>query len=57
MIYTLHLPQNYTKPPLPGRDEWVADLRANPDKQGREYLHTKDDKYCCLGRLALIQGD
>lgn len=38
------------------RDRWVADLRANPDKQGWGYLWTEDNKNCCLGRLCLLMG-
>lgn len=37
---------------------WVADLRANGDKQGRQAL-CRDGKYCCLGRLcelAVVAG-
>lgn len=55
MTFTLHLPEGYTPPPLPGRNEWVADLRANPDKQGTGRL-SKDGKDCCLGRLCRLQG-
>lgn len=29
---------------------WIADLRANRDKQGRGFLR-KDGRFCCLGRL------
>lgn len=32
---------------------WLADLRANPDLQGREYLE-RDGKFCCWGRLCLL---
>jgi hypothetical protein len=33
---------------------WIADLRANPDKQGRSALRSEDDKFCCLGRLMMV---
>lgn len=33
---------------------WVADLRANPDKQGRGVLSATDGKDCCLGRLCRL---
>lgn len=29
---------------------WIADLRANGDKQGKSWLR-HEDKFCCLGRL------
>lgn len=29
---------------------WIEDLRANGDKQGKEWLQ-QDGKFCCLGRL------
>jgi hypothetical protein len=34
--------------------EWVRDLRANGDKQGKFYLRTAEDKFCCLGRVCLL---
>jgi hypothetical protein len=36
--------------------KWIADLRANPGKQGRGALQTASGRYCCLGRLALLAG-
>lgn len=30
---------------------WIADLRANPDLQGKNALRTQDGKFCCYGRL------
>jgi hypothetical protein len=33
---------------------WVADLRANADKQGKGYLNINNEKFCCLGRLCEI---
>jgi hypothetical protein len=56
MNFTIHIPNNYTPPPLPGRNEWVADLRANPDKQGAGLLGEPQGPNCCLGRLSLLQG-
>lgn len=38
------------------RDRWIADLRANGDKQGHGLLRTTDEKYCCLGRLYNLLG-
>lgn len=39
---------------------WIADLRANPDKQGIGKLQGMDAdcaiQNCCLGRLALLVG-
>lgn len=29
---------------------WIEDLRANGDKQGKQWLQ-QDGKFCCLGRL------
>lgn len=55
MNYTLHLPENYVKPPLPGRDEWIAALRGGEYQQCQEMLC--DGKgYCCLGVLSKMQG-
>lgn len=34
--------------------KWIADLRTNLHLQGREALRTKDDKFCCLGRLCEV---
>ena len=34
-------------------EKWIADLRANPDLQGKGYLE-HNDKYCCLGRLCVV---
>lgn len=33
--------------------KWIADLRANLDKQGKGALRSIDEKYCCLGRFLL----
>lgn len=55
MNYTLHLPENYVKPPLPGRDEWLEALRSGRYAQGRLSL-CESDKYCCLGVLCRLQG-
>ena len=30
---------------------WVAALRSGEYEQGKNYLHTSDDKFCCLGVL------
>ena len=41
------------------KELWTADLRANGDKQGKNCLRDKEDKYCCLGRLvelAIAEG-
>lgn len=34
---------------------WIADLRAHQESQGRGFLQ-RDGKFCCLGRLAEIEG-
>lgn len=36
--------------------KWIADLRANPDLQGRMYLRSTDGKFCCIGRLCEVMG-
>ena len=56
MNFTLHLPNNYQRQPLPGRDEITADLRANPDKQTTRRLGWPAGPNCCLGRISLLQG-
>ena len=55
MNFTLHLPNGYARQPLPGLDEWVSDLRANPDKQTKGCLGTPYGPNCCLGRISLLQ--
>lgn len=37
----------------PTLDEWIQDLRSNPEKQSRNYL-SSDLGDCCLGRLCLL---
>lgn len=37
-------------------DKWVADLRANPTLQGRNWLQTPEGTFCCMGRLAEVAG-
>lgn len=37
-------------------DKWVAALRSGKYKQGRQYLRTFEDNYCCLGVLCEILG-
>ena len=32
--------------------EWVAALRSGKYEQGRNYLKTRDNKFCCLGVLS-----
>lgn len=36
--------------------EWVAALRSGQYKQGKDYLRTEGDAYCCLGVLCDIAG-
>lgn len=41
------------------RTKWVAALRSGEFPQGRRYLRTTDDQYCCLGvacELAAREG-
>lgn len=52
---TLHLPDGYVPPPLPMRDEWIADLRSGAHIQCPYRLHDGVG-YCCLGRLSALQG-
>ena len=56
MNFTLHLPNGYQRQPLPGLDEWVDDLRANPDQQRRGILGYPQGGNCCLGRFSMLQG-
>jgi hypothetical protein len=30
---------------------WANDLRANADKQGKNFLNKQDKEFCCWGRL------
>lgn len=53
--YTLDIPKNYEKRPFPFLTPLLKDLRENGDKQGTGAL-CRNGKYCCLGRLSLIQG-
>lgn len=55
MNYTLHLPLNYQKIPLPWLTPWLAALRSGEYPQGRGFL-CYSGKYCCLGVLSKIQG-
>jgi hypothetical protein len=55
MTYSIYLPDGYVQPALPGRNAWIADLLANPDKQRVGALGTPDGPNCCLGRLCLLQ--
>ncbi len=63
----VHLPDDYVKPLLPGRDEWCATLRTTTDLQGEGTLCSSEydscdpgappvDKFCCLGILSKLQG-
>lgn len=54
MNYTIELPANYVKPPLPGRDKWCAALRSGQYKQGMNRLirDGEEVRYCCLGVLS-----
>ena len=38
--------------------DWIADLRDpdNQDKQTDHRLHSKNDQFCCLGRLCVVAG-
>ena len=41
------------------RARWVAALRSGKYEQGREFLRTEDDRFCCLGvlcELAVADG-
>lgn len=33
------------------KGQWVAALRSGTYDQGQDYLHTRNDTYCCLGVL------
>ena len=58
MEYKLELPEGYVPLPLPGRDEWLAELRSGKYKQGSNKLCKITDgvaKHCCLGVLCTLQ--
>jgi hypothetical protein len=38
------------------RKKWVDALRSGKYKQGKGYLHSKDDTFCCLGVLCDVAG-
>ncbi len=55
LSYTLHLPDNYQPPPLPGGLAWVTELRKPGLPQTTNWLKDSDGE-CCLGVLSRIQG-
>ena len=38
------------------KEKWVAGLRSGMYKQGKKYLRTINDGYCCLGVAADLEG-
>jgi hypothetical protein len=38
------------------KKKWVAALRSGEYKQGKSHLHTRNNRYCCLGVLATVIG-
>jgi hypothetical protein len=38
------------------KDEWLAALRSGEYQQGKSYLKTGENEYCCLGVLCVIFG-
>jgi hypothetical protein len=38
------------------KEKWVAALRSGEYQQGRYYLRSEDDRYCCLGVLGCLIG-
>jgi hypothetical protein len=54
--WLLQVPEGYEKKPLAILNEWVAALRSGKYKQGRRYLRSCNDTYCCLGVLCEIEG-
>ena len=58
MEYKLNLPPDYIPRPLPGRDEWLTELRSEKYKQGKTRLcqnFAGVPRYCCLGVLCTLQ--
>lgn len=39
------------------KKKWVEALRSGKYEQGEKQLRSQDDKFCCLGVLADIQGE
>ena len=54
-MHIITFPENYIKPPFPGRDKYTAALRsgAYPQITGRL---CNSSGYCCLGVISEIQG-
>lgn len=42
--------------PLELKKTWCTALRSGTYKQGKRFLHTATDKYCCLGILCELQN-
>lgn len=55
MSYSITFPDNYVKPVLPMKKEWLEALKSGKYLQGKDSL-CQDEKYCCLGVLCEIQG-
>lgn len=52
--YRIEFSEDYVKPLLPGRDQWIAALRSDAFKQGQDSLMAKG-RHCCLGVLCVLQ--
>lgn len=55
MSYSITFPDNYVKPVLPMKKEWIEALKSGEYSQGKDSL-CQDGKYCCLGVLSNLQG-
>lgn len=54
--YTLEIPDDYQKIPLPFFNEWVTALESGNYEQGFGKLFPSHNTYCCLGVLSSVQG-
>lgn len=55
MSYSITFPDNYVKPVLPMKKEWLEALKSGKYSQGKDVL-CQNGNYCCLGVLSQIQG-
>ena len=51
---TLHIPEDFSRIPMPGLNAWLTALRSGNYAQGPDFLN-QDGKYCCLGVLCEVQ--
>jgi len=58
LTFTITIPDNYVRRPLPFFEEWLKALESGEFKQSHEHklFYRPDNGYCCLGVLSKIQG-